>query len=158
MIRLARRLLLLAALLVPGVAIPAPEVVVSDAGDRIARASTDKPFDDVVMEIEFAITERNYRITGRNSIGKGLRDRGYEGFPDVEVIHFCNLENAREVLLLDPDFVALMPCRITVHVADHRTIVSAILLPETHEDPRVVAFAKRLNGEIRDILEYVVGK
>ena len=44
MIRLARRLLLLAALLVPGVAIPAPEVVVSDAGDRIARASTDKSF------------------------------------------------------------------------------------------------------------------
>ena len=46
---------------------------------------TNKSFEDVIFELDFAITERNYRITGRNTIGKGLRDRGYNDFPDVEV-------------------------------------------------------------------------
>ena len=79
---------------------------------RVVRGETSKSFDDVILELDFAITERNFRITGRNTIGKGLRDRGYKDFPNVEVIHFCNLEYAREVLLIDPGFVAEMPCRI----------------------------------------------
>ncbi|MGH8595306.1 MAG: DUF302 domain-containing protein, partial [Gammaproteobacteria bacterium] len=124
--------------------------------EMIIRGTTAKSFDDVVLELEFAITERNFRITGRNTIGKGLRDRGYEDFPNVEVIHFCNLEYAREVLLLDPGYVAMMPCRITVHEANGKTVVSVILLPEIHPNPQVVAFAKRMNEHLREILAYVM--
>ena len=122
----------------------------------IVRGTTDKPFDDVILELDFAITERNFRITGRNTIGKGLRERGYEDFPDVEVIHFCNLEYAREVLLIDPGYVAQMPCRVTVHAEAARTVVSLILLPEDHPDPRVNAFAARMNGVLREILAFVL--
>lgn len=131
----------------------------SEAGpgaNLIVRGATDKSFTDVVQELEFAITEHNFRITGRNTIGKGLRERGYADFPDVEVIHFCSLEYAREVLLLDPGYVAMMPCRITVHEQAGRTVVSLILLPETHPDPRVVAFATRMNGILREILAFVL--
>ena len=122
----------------------------------IVRGTTDKSFDDVILELDFAITERNFRITGRNTIGKGLRERGYEDFPDVEVIHFCNLEYAREVLLIDPGYVAQMPCRVTVHAEAARTVVSLILLPEDHPDPRVNAFAARMNGVLREILAFVL--
>lgn len=122
----------------------------------VLRGSTSKAFADVVQELDFAITERNFRITGRNTIGKGLRERGYSDFPDVEVIHFCSLEYAREVLLLDPGYVAMMPCRVTVHRAAERTVVSMILLPEEHPDPRVVAFATRMNGLLREILAFVL--
>ena len=104
----------------------------------IERARTDKAFDDVVFELEFAITERNFRITGRNTIGKGLRERGYDDFPDVEVIHFCNLEYAREVLEIDPGYVSL------------------ILLPEDHADARINAFARRMNAILREIVEFVL--
>lgn len=131
----------------------------SEAGpgaNLIVRGTTDKSFADVVQELEFAITEHNFRITGRNTIGKGLRARGYTDFPDVEVIHFCSLEYAREVLLIDPGYVAMMPCRITVHAQDGRTVVSLILLPETHANPQVVAFARRMNGILREILAFVV--
>ncbi len=124
--------------------------------DLIETSETDKAFDDVVFELEFAITERNYRITGRNTIGKSLRTRGYENFPDVEVIHFCNLEYAREVLLLDPGFVAQMPCRITVHEQTDKTIVSLVLLPEDHENEQVNDFSRRMNGILRDIVKFVV--
>lgn len=133
---------------------PAPEASRSDA--LIHRARTDKAFDDVVFELDFAITERNFRITGRNTIGKGLRDRGYADFPDVEVIHFCNLEYAREVLEIDPGYVAQMPCRITVHSAPEGTVISLILLPEDHADERVNAFARRMNAILREIVEFVL--
>ncbi len=123
---------------------------------HVERYTVDKPFDDVVFELEFAITERNFRITGRNTIGEGLRRRGYTDFPDVEVIHFCSLEIAREVLLIDPGFVAQMPCRVTVHVADGLTVISLITLPTDHADARVNAFARRMNATLRDIVRYAI--
>ncbi|MEM7468410.1 MAG: DUF302 domain-containing protein, partial [Pseudomonadota bacterium] len=122
----------------------------------IERSATSKAFDDVIFELDFAITERNYRITGRNTIGAGLRARGYEDFPNVEVIHFCNLEYAREVLLLDPGFVAQMPCRITVHEEKENTIISLILLPEDHENEAVNQFSRRMNGILREIVSFVI--
>jgi len=122
----------------------------------LLQASTTKPFEDVREEIEFAITERNFRITGRNTIGAALRKRGFPDFPDVEVIHFCNLQNARKVLLLDPGFVAQMPCRITLHEQNGRVIISAILLPEDNPDERVNAFARRLNRQLREIVDFAL--
>lgn len=126
--------------------------------DHIARFSTEKPFQDVIEELEFAITERNFRITGRNTIGKGIRKRGYPKFPNVEIIHFCSLEHAREVLTLDPGFVAEMPCRITVHEERDQVIISLILLPENHADPRVNAFAKKMNALLYEIVAFAMEK
>lgn len=122
----------------------------------IERITTDKPFQDVVEELEYAITERNLRITGANKIGSGLRERGYKDFPDIEIIHFCSLEYAREVLEIDPGYVAMMPCRITVHEQGGKTVVSLILLPEDHPDPRVSAFAHRMNGLLREIVDFAL--
>jgi len=154
------RTLLLAALLLCGASVQSDSAPTATS-DRpstalIVRGTTGKSFDDVILELDFAITERNFRITGRNTIGKGLRERGYMDFPDVEVIHFCNLEYAREVLLIDPGYVAQMPCRVTVHAEASRTVVSLILLPEDHPDPRVNAFAARMNGALREILAFVL--
>ena len=129
-----------------------------DARHHVTRYVVDKPFDDVVFELNFAITDHNFRITGRNDIGKGLRERGYENFPEVEVIHFCSLELAREVLLLDPGYVAYMPCRITVHVADGHTVVSVVTLPLDHPDPRVNAFAARMNATLTEIVDFAIGR
>lgn len=122
----------------------------------IVRGTTDKSFDNVIQELEFAITEHNYRITGRNTLGKALRERGYESFPDVEVILFCNVEQAHEVLMVDPGFVAMMPCRATVHEQNGRRVVSMVLLPESHAHPEVVAFARRVNRVLKDILAFVL--
>jgi len=124
-----------------------------DSG-AIRRYHTPKSFADVVFELEFAITERNFRITGRNTIGEGLQARGYD-FPDVEVIHFCSLERAREVLAIDPGYVAQMPCRITVHESGSETVISVILLPLDHPDPRVREFAREMNGILLEIAELV---
>lgn len=124
-----------------------------EATPLLLEARTHKPFGDVVFELEFAITEHNYRITGRNDIGEGLRARGYE-FPDMQIIHFCSLERARELLALDPGLLAEMPCRIAVRVEDDETVITAILLPEDHADERIVALARETNAILREIVAY----
>ena len=124
--------------------------------NTIVQVETDKPFEDVMFELEFAITEQNFRITGRNSIGKGLRERGYEEFPEVEVIHFCNLEYVYEALHIEPAFIAQMPCRITVHTEERKTVISLILLPENHANDRVNNFSRRMNAILREIGDFVL--
>jgi uncharacterized protein (DUF302 family) len=128
----------------------------SKSNDLIVRYVVDKRFSDVIFELNFAITEQNLRITGRNTIGESLRERGYENFPDVEVIHFCSLELAREVLILDPGFVAHMPCRIAVHEQDGKTVISLITLPLDHPDPRVNQFARRMNAILKEIVGFTL--
>lgn len=125
------------------------------------RAHTTKAFQVVVDELEFAITGYNFRITGRNSVGAGIRQRGHAGFPDMEVIHFCSLERAREVLELDPAYIAQMPCRVMVHSeprADggQQVVIQMILLPEQHPDARVRDFARRMNALLADIVAYAL--
>jgi uncharacterized protein (DUF302 family) len=122
------------------------------------RAVTSKPFEDVVFELNHGIADENFRITGRNTIGAGIRARGYHEFPNAEIIHFCSLENAREVMALDPGFIAFMPCRVTVHEEASGVVVTMILLPEDHRDPRVNAFAHRLNTKLRKIFTFAVEK
>ena len=154
MSRAAWLLLLALVIALPAAAAP---VDLSPAQDLIVRYTVDKPFDDVLFELNFAITDHNFRITERNSIGAGLRDRGYKDFPNVEVIHFCSLELAREVLLLDPGFVAHMPCRVTVHEENGSTVISLIKLPLDSRDPRVNEFARRMNAMLVEIVEFAVG-
>lgn len=151
-------LLALALLITLGVPrTPAAEAPAPAYGpNSIVRGATDKSFASVIQELEFAITDHNYRITGRNTLGKALRERGYEDFPDIEVILFCSVEQAREVLELDPGFIAMMPCRATVHEQEGRRVVSMVLLPESHPDPRVAAFAQRVNGVLKEILSFVL--
>jgi uncharacterized protein (DUF302 family) len=134
-----------------GAAAPPSGACAADPGTLVpmrVRRVADVPFEWIVEDLELAITERNFRITGRNSLGKGLRERGHTGYPDFEIIHFCNLENARTVLDLDPGFVAQMPCRVTVHSEDTAVVVSMLLLPETHRDARVANFARAINVEL----------
>jgi len=150
------RLLVLCLLLLAGAPVAAAQPPPEYGPSVVVRGATDKPFDTVIQELEFAITEQNYRITGRNTIGKALRERGYEDFPEVEVILFCNVEQAREVLLVDPGYVAMMPCRATVHEQNGQRVVSVVLLPESHPHPEVVAFAQRVNRVLKDILAFVL--
>jgi uncharacterized protein (DUF302 family) len=120
------------------------------------RAATTKPFEDVVFELNHEIANENFRITGRNEIGSGIRARGYPDFPNAEVIHFCSLENAREVMEMEPGFIAFMPCRVTVHEESGKTVITMPLLPEDHADPRVTAFARRVNEKLRRIFAFAV--
>jgi len=115
---------------------------------------TVKPLPDVLDDLEFAITERNFRITGRLSIGKAIRERDGAGFPDYEVILFCNLGLARDMLQIEPEFVIFCPAKVAVRGNGPEFVISAPLLPEDSDRPALNEFAARLNTLLRQIVDY----
>lgn len=115
---------------------------------------TAKPVSEVLEDAEFAVTERNFRVTGRLSIGRAIRERDGAAFPDFEVLLFCNLSLAREMLELKPEFIAFCPGRITIRDSDGTVVISAPLLPEDSTDVRLNQLAVRLNTLIREIVDY----
>ena len=120
-----------------------------DAATRFT-AHSSKTFDDVLADLEFAIGEENFRITGRNTIGTAIAERHDIDLPAGTVLHLCNLEYARQFLELAPHYLLHMPCRIAVYEQDDQVTVEARLLPEN--DPTVQA----LSHEINRILETIV--
>lgn len=114
-------------------------------------------FDDVFADLEFAITERNYRITGINSIGRAIAERHEDDadFPRAAVIHFCNIEAAREILKISMDFLLLMPCRITLNEQGSQVKIEAQLLP--YNDPRLRLTARNVNAMLMEIVDFAAG-
>lgn len=145
---------LVAALLIALFASPA----LSSGNDPliIQRETRTKSFDDVIFELEFAITQRNFRISARNDIADGLRARGIESVPAAIIIHFCNLTFAHEALEIDPLLLTYMPCRVAVYGHRDRVVVSTMRLPEHLDDPRASAFARRINDILQRIVNFAV--
>ncbi len=114
---------------------------------------SDKPFAEVVADLKIAISEHNYRITGENVIGEALSDRHSAEFPLSSVVHFCNLEHARELLSAAPDFLLHMPCKVAVYEQAGRVRVETWLLPS---DSRVGEAVKRVNEILRGIVNDAV--
>lgn len=126
----------------------------ADELPAIYERATQKAFAQVVEDAEFAIVERNFRITGSLHIGKGIRERDGDDFPDHEVILFCNLGYAREMLELDPGFINFCPGRIAIRATAAGVVVSAPLLPQNTGKARVGALVTKLNTHIREIVDY----
>ncbi len=136
---------------------------VAQAERRIAPGGTytrtvKASFDDTFADLEFAITERNYRITGVNSIGRAINDRQDQkiDFPLASVVHFCNIQAAREILEISMDYLVLMPCRITLNEVDDGEVrIEAQLLPL--DEPPLHSIAVRVNEMLQSIVDFAAG-
>lgn len=117
-------------------------------------AKTSKPYDDVLAELELAITEHNFRITGHNHIGSVIRQRDNIPFPDYDTLQFCNLTMARQMLEISPAAVAHMPCNIAVHSENGQVVITTHLLPTDGPDERLNAFFKGLNEKLKKIVDF----
>lgn len=117
--------------------------------------TTPKSVPETLADVEFAVTERNFRITGQLHVGKGIRERDRIGFPEYEVVLFCNLGLARRMLELDPGFINYCPGRVAVRDTGGMTHISAPLLPESPDQgPELAALVRRINGLVREIVDY----
>jgi uncharacterized protein (DUF302 family) len=118
------------------------------------RVESAKPYADVLAELELAITEQNFRITGHNHIGSVIRSRDHIDFPDYDTYQFCNLSLARQMLEISPEAVAYMPCNISVRAEGGKTILATRLLPTDGPDEKLNAFFRRLNEKLKKILDF----
>jgi len=116
--------------------------------------STDKVIEEVLDDTIFAITERNFRITGHLHIGKGIRDRKNPDFPDYEVLLYCNLVYAKKMLELDPDMINSCPARISVRQDDEKVIITAPLWAVDMKNEELISHMKNMNVLVREIVDY----
>jgi uncharacterized protein (DUF302 family) len=124
-----------------------------DPAPRYTAHST-KSFDDVLADLEFAIGEQNFRLTGRDTIGEAIARRENIDLPPGTVLHFCNLAYARQLLEAAPQYLLHMPCRIAIYEQAGNVTVEARLLPEN--DPAVRALSKKINRILEAIVSSAV--
>lgn len=118
------------------------------------QVETAKPYDEVLAELEVAIAEHNFRITGHSRVGKVIRERGAENFPEYDTVQFCNLTLAKTVLDITPHAIGYMPCNVVTYQFEGKTIVRTHLLPEDTDNPALNQFAKEMNPQLRQIVDF----
>jgi uncharacterized protein (DUF302 family) len=123
---------------------------------RYYQAETQKPYDDVLAELEIAIAEHNFRITGHSRVGKVIRDRGTKNFPDYDTLQFCNLTHAKTLLLMSPHAVSHMPCNVVVYDFNGKTIVKTQLLPIDTNHNELNLFSEKMNQMLKQIVDFAV--
>lgn len=120
------------------------------------QVETLKPYDDVLAELELAISENNFRITGHSRVGKVIRDRGAKNFPEYDTIQFCNLTHAKTILLIAPEAIRHMPCNVVAYQYHGKTIVSTHLLPTDTDNDELNRFSIRMNEILKKIVDFAV--
>ncbi len=128
--------------------------VVNPVANSSYQMSTQKPYADVLAELEIAITEHNFRITGHSRVGKVIRERGTKGFPEYDTIQFCNLTHAKTLLELSPHAVEHMPCNVVTYEFQQQVIVKTKLLPTNTDNPKLNDFAEQMNQKLKEIVDF----
>lgn len=120
------------------------------------QSKTQKPYTDVLTELEIAITGHNFRITGHSRVGKVIRERGTKNFPNYDTIQFCNLSYAKTLLLISPHAVSYMPCNIVTYEFGGQTIVKTYLLPTDTDIDELNQLAEKMNQTLKQIVDFAV--
>ncbi len=115
---------------------------------------TVKPYSEVLAELEVAIAEHNFRITGHSRVGKVIRERGAENFPEYDTVQFCNLTLAKTVLDITPHAITYMPCNVVTYQLNGKTIIRTHLLPEDTDNSTLNDFAKTMNLQLKQIIDF----
>ncbi len=118
------------------------------------QAESKKPYDDILAELEIAIAEHNFRITGHSRVGKVIRDRGTKDFPEYDTVQFCNLTHAKTLLQLSPHAVSYMPCNVVIYQFNGITIIKTHLLPVNTDNNKLNKFSKKINSKLRQIVDF----
>jgi uncharacterized protein (DUF302 family) len=121
---------------------------------EVYRAETTKPFDEVVADAEFAISEQNFTLTGRSEIGKAIGRLYAEEFPEVTALQFCNLELAREILSVLPKFSLHMPCKIVIYQQADKVIIETQLHAFKSANLELNMKTAEIKRQIRDIVDF----
>ncbi|MGZ8188175.1 MAG: DUF302 domain-containing protein [Methylosarcina sp.] len=120
------------------------------------QVETLKPYDDVLSELELAISENNFRVTGHSRVGKVIRERGAKDFPDYDTIQFCNLTYARTILSIAPETIRYMPCNVVMYQDRDKTIVRTHLLPTHTDNEELNRFSEQMNRILKKMLDFAV--
>ncbi len=128
--------------------------VPSNETELAYQQTTLKPYDDVLAELDIAIAEHNFRITGHSRVGKVIRKRGTPDFPEYDTVQFCNLTEAKKILLMSPQAIRHMPCNVVTYQFQGKTVIRTHLLPTDTGDPALDEFSGKMNLILKSIVDF----
>ena len=123
---------------------------------RLYQKASPYNYEDTLLNLDIAIAEHNYRITGRSHIGQALRDRGESAAPLSVVVTFCNITYAKEMMHINADLINDMPCVITVREDSQGVIVGAKLMQNNTPNHQQNNFANKINTNIKSIIHATI--
>lgn len=126
--------------------------------EEIYEKKSKKTFANVIQDAEFAITESNFRITNRLHIGKAIKERGNIDFPQNEVILFCNLTIAEEMLRIEPRYINYCPYKVTVTDSNEYVTIATRLLPLETNNSKMSTVFETINQILRSVVEYAASE
>ncbi|SKA91210.1 Uncharacterized conserved protein, DUF302 family [Thiothrix eikelboomii] len=115
----------------------------------IYQKTTQKAFTAVIDDLVFAISQHNFRLTEQANIGRAIAEREEKDFPQLTVLHFCNLTYAQALLEKQLASSLQMPCRISVRQVGDQVVIETLLLADN-------AVQQALIDEINQILQAIV--
>lgn len=122
---------------------------------RISLAKGITP-DDAAEAMVSKASELNLKLVGRQQVHKELEARGLNP-PHIEILQFCDPEDAMKMVQLDPLYSAYMPCRISlVEDNDGKAWVYMLnldmLINSNSLSPELQSIAIRINQNMLAIL------
>ena len=130
----------------------------SNNNSEIHKKISTKNFDDIIQDVEFAITENNFRVVNRLNIGESIQERKEKKFPKNEIILFCNLSLAEEMLILEPDYINFCPYKITINEQNNETFIATRLMPINTGSTKLNNFALKMNNILVKMVEYAASE
>ncbi|MGZ8152604.1 MAG: DUF302 domain-containing protein, partial [Methylovulum sp.] len=73
-------------------------------------------------------------------------------------IQFCNLTQAKTILLIAPEAIRHMPCNVVVYQHQGKAIVSTHLLPTDTDNKELNAFSVKMNGILKQIVDFAIAE
>jgi len=124
------------------------------ADESIYAKTSRKTLAEILEDAEFSVTDHNLRIVGRLHIGNAIREHGNNQFPDYEIILYCSLGFAEQILAIKPDLINTCPGRIAVRSYGGDHIISAPLWPEHTGDPELDRLMRNMNVIVKSIVDF----
>lgn len=92
-----------------------PEVFIDDISQSVVKMSlvSDVSMEDAAMAMVSKASELNLKLVGQQKVHNEIRARGLPS-PHLEILQFCDPEDAVKMVTLDPLYAAYMPCRIAL--------------------------------------------
>lgn len=92
-----------------------PVIEIHDIAQTIVKMSVNRNVspDDAAQAMISKAVELNLKLVGRQKIHEELRVRGKDA-PHIEILQFCDPDDALKMVMLDPVYVAFMPCRVSL--------------------------------------------
>jgi uncharacterized protein (DUF302 family) len=86
---------------------------------------TDRPFDEVVADVERLTAEKSFRVLHIHDVQATVGAKGFEREP-LKIIEICNAKFAHEALGKSMHVLLFMPCKINVYTEGGKTKIMAM--------------------------------